>query len=62
MRKYRQHVKHPKHAKYDIKRGRHKKRASREERVWNQEHLVPDRPCWMDLETYRKLARLRETL
>ena len=45
---------------YDTKRGRHKKRASREAAVWESEHLIPPRPPWMDSATYSKLADLRK--
>lgn len=49
-----------KQPKYDRKRGRHKKRASRETRVWEAEHLIPERPAWMPPETYAALARMRD--
>jgi hypothetical protein len=45
---------------YDRRRGRHKKRASRETEVWNTEHLIPARPPWMDEATYLKLAEIRK--
>lgn len=48
--------------KWDRKRGRHKKRASAETRRWEDEHLIPVKPAWMDAPTYRRLAELRETL
>jgi len=41
------------------KRGRHKRGTSWEARRWNAEHLIPERPVWMDADTYRKLAELR---
>jgi hypothetical protein len=44
------------------KRGRHKHADSRETQRWNADHLVPPRPEWMSLETYRRLAELRERL
>ena len=46
--------------KYDVKRGRHRKRASAETARWEREHLIPPRPAWMDADTYTKLAQLRE--
>lgn len=46
--------------KYDRRRGRHKKRASRETREWEAEHLIPPRPPWMPSDTYVKLAEMRE--
>lgn len=48
--------------KLDRKRGRHKKRASRETRVWESQYLIPQPPPWMDTETWRKLARMRAGL
>jgi hypothetical protein len=45
---------------FDRKRGRHKKRASAETEAWERDHLIPPRPPWMDRETYRRLARLRD--
>ena len=51
-----------KEPKYDILRGRHRKRASKETKRWEQELLVPERPPWMDPTTYVKLAQLREKL
>ena len=42
------------------KRGRHRKRTSKETRKWEKEHLIPERPEWMSPETYSKLAELRE--
>lgn len=49
------------HGKAD-KRGRHKKLQSAETLTWNREHLIPERPAWMDEATYRGLARLRTEL
>ena len=46
--------------KWDIRRGRHRKRASRETDLWNTEHLIPARPPWMDDATYAALAELRD--
>ena len=43
----------------DRKRGRHKKCTSRETLYWNDELLIPKRPPWMDADTYRRLAQLR---
>jgi len=48
--------------KYDVKRGRHKKRTSKEEQEWNRNHLIPEKPPWMNPATYVKLARLRGEL
>jgi hypothetical protein len=47
---------------YDIKRGRHKKHASRETREWEQAHLPPVPPSWMDAQTGAKLIALRRQL
>lgn len=44
------------------KRGRHKHATSRETRRWEREHLLPERPPWMDTATYRRLAELRGVL
>ena len=41
------------------KRGRHKRGVSPETQRWEAEHLIPERPAWMDQVTYTKLARLR---
>lgn len=46
-------------ARHDRKRGRHKKRASRETRDWEREHLIPPCPSWMPRSTYLALAALR---
>ncbi len=43
-------------------RGRHRHRSSRETRKWEAEHLIPERPEWMDEATYRRLAKLRGAL
>lgn len=48
--------------KYDPKRGRHKKNASRETRDWNSQHLVPKQPPWMGKEAYHKLIALRSEI
>jgi hypothetical protein len=48
-----------KEPRYDIKRGRHRKHASRETQVWNTEHLIPPCPPWLSQETYVKLIALR---
>jgi hypothetical protein len=47
--------------RFDRKRGRHKKRTSRETARWEREHLIPPCPPWMAPSTYQALARLRET-
>ena len=44
------------------KRGRHKKRESRETHAWEKEHLIPERPPWMSEEAYAELAKMRYTL
>jgi hypothetical protein len=44
------------------KRGRHKRHASPETLAWNREHLIPEKPAWMDERTYLALARLRTEL
>ena len=44
------------------RRGRHKKATSPEAARWELEHLIPERPPWMDPETYRRLAGLRAEL
>jgi hypothetical protein len=41
-------------------RGRHKKRHSGETKTWEQEHLIPKKPPWMDDETYQSLKAIRE--
>lgn len=46
--------------KFDRKRGRHKKDVSLETRGWNEKHLPPPPPPWMDPETARKLYALRK--
>lgn len=51
-----------KEPKYDVLRGRHRKNASNETQHWNEEHLVPEQPSWMDKDTYCKLAKLRGDL
>jgi hypothetical protein len=49
---------HGKHRKR--KRGAHKGAGSPETVIWEQEHMVPERPPWMDIETYVALCRVRE--
>jgi hypothetical protein len=44
------------------RRGSHKRRESPDTHVWNREHLIPERPGWMDAATYTELARLRAEL
>lgn len=44
------------------KRGRHRKASSPETRAWELEHLIPERPPWMDRETYQRLATMRAEL
>jgi hypothetical protein len=51
---------HGKHRKR--RRGVHKHRRSPETFLWNREHLIPARPRWMPVETYRALAKLRKEL
>lgn len=46
----------------DWKRGRHRKSDSAEVRRWENEHLIPKCPPWMDDETYRALAEMRSGL
>jgi hypothetical protein len=53
-------VRRAKPERFDRKRGRHKKRASRETRTWNEELLIPERPPWMSASTYKALADLRD--
>lgn len=43
-------------------RGRHKKATSPETVRWEREHLIPERPPWLDRETYEALAALRAEL
>lgn len=45
----------------DWKRGRHKKRVSRETKVWENDHLLPEPPAWMPAATYAALAKLRDS-
>jgi hypothetical protein len=45
--------------KTDPKRGRHRKAVSAETRKWEAEHLIPERPAWMDERTYVALAKMR---
>ena len=49
--------------KFDRLRGRHKKRASKETRQWEQrerERAPAPPPCWMNEETAQKLLELRK--
>ncbi len=39
--------------------GVHKHRHSPETQVWNQEHLVPEKPAWMTAEVYHRLVQIR---
>jgi hypothetical protein len=39
--------------------GLHKHHRSPETVRWNEEHLIPQRPSWMDNATYLRLAKLR---
>jgi hypothetical protein len=48
--------------KYDVLRGRHRKRASAEVRDWDKRTAVPSRPSWMDETTWEALAKLRREL
>jgi hypothetical protein len=45
--------------KTDPKRGRYRKAVSAETRKWEAEHLIPERPAWMDERTYVALAKMR---
>jgi hypothetical protein len=42
------------------KRGRHKRRGSMETKTWETEHTPPEKPPWMDQQTYQKLMQLRD--
>lgn len=42
--------------------GVHKNHRSPATVIWNREHLIPERPSWMDKETYALLAQLRSAL
>ena len=44
------------------RRGVHKNQRSPDTVRWNSEHLIPEKPDWMDAATYMKLARLREEI
>ena len=49
------------HGKHHKRRpGVHRKHTSPATQRWNRDHLIPERPSWMDGDTYRKLARLRQ--
>ena len=51
---------HGKHRKR--RRGVHRKATSPGTQRWNRDHLIPEQPPWMDVETYCRLARLRTEL
>jgi hypothetical protein len=52
-----------KHGKHRKRRpGTHKRQGSPETRRWEQEHLIPERPAWLEPDTYVKLADLRRSL
>lgn len=59
-RRYRKPVRHGKHRKR--RPGVHKAFDSPETVRWNTDHLIPERPAWMDRDLYRKLADLRAQL
>lgn len=59
-RRYRRPPKHGKHLKR--RRGVHKHAGSPETRRWENDHLIPERPPWLPVETYVKLAELRASL
>jgi hypothetical protein len=44
------------------RRGVHRNQHSPDTRRWNAEHLIPERPVWMPVDTYTALARLRTEL
>ena len=44
------------------RRGVHKRATSPDARRWEAEHLIPARPPWMSVSTYRRLAELRGRL
>jgi hypothetical protein len=46
----------------DGSRGRHKGAASPEAARWEADHLIPERPAWMEPGTYVALAELRNGL
>lgn len=46
----------------DPRRGRHKRATSPETAAWEEGHLIPARPPWMEPATYRRLADLRRSL
>lgn len=46
-------------AKWDRKRGRHRKHASKETQLWNQTQLIPECPPWLDQESYHQLMKMR---
>lgn len=51
------------HGKHRKRRpGTHKRWNSPETERWNADHLIPERPPWLPVETYTKLAALRESL
>lgn len=51
-----------KRERYDKRRGRHKKRASRETREWVALHVAPEPPPWMPADTAAELLALRKRL
>lgn len=59
-RRYRKPARHGKHHKR--RAGTHKRWNSPETEVWNSEHLIPERPPWLPVDTYTKLADLRGRL
>ncbi len=51
------------HGKHRQRRpGVHKNQHSPATKVWNTEHLIPEKPDWMTPATYEKLAKLRGDL
>lgn len=53
-------ARHGKHRKRRY--GAHKRAGSPETIRWNEEHLIPECPPWLDREQYVKLAELRGEL
>jgi hypothetical protein len=51
---------HGKHRKR--RRGVHKNARSPETAVWENEHLIPDCPPWLERDVYTRLAELRRSL
>lgn len=56
----RPYASHGKHRKR--RAGVHKHRHSPETERWNDEHLIPRCPPWLDRDTYVQLADLRRSL